>query len=95
MLLATWVPAGPGAAGYLGACYRQIELLAGPGADLQGMLVKDARSLISLLSPPSSVFFLCRAMTVKEPGAPGQCELQVEGPMTVTEPPVKLGGTAP
>ena len=29
------------------------------------------------------------------PGNDGQCELQVEGAMMVTEPPVKPGGTAP
>eukprot|EP00439_Symbiodinium_sp_Y106_P008329 s9008_g1.t1 len=34
-------------------------------------------------------------MTVSEPGSAGQCELQVEGARTFTEPSGKLGGTAP
>ena len=37
----------------------------------------------------------CQAMTFTEPGALGQSELQVEGEMTVPEPPAKPGGMAP
>ena len=72
----------PGAAGNLGAC-------AGPGA---GNLIFLCLFLDFLSFIPHP--FPCRAMTLAEPGAHSQFELQVEGAMTFAEPTEKPGGDA-